>query len=86
VIIKRPVLVAVSAHGSASERNCLPASTIYLTIANRPKGLCLLELLIQIWLHLFVGHSFSGYLSPVDRHWPAFGGCTCGETALEAGV
>ena len=27
-IIRRPVLVAVSAHGSASERNCAPASTM----------------------------------------------------------
>jgi hypothetical protein len=36
-IIKRPVLVAVSAHGSASDRNCPPASTICLTMANRSK-------------------------------------------------
>jgi hypothetical protein len=31
-INKRPVLVAVAAHGSASERNCAPASTICLTM------------------------------------------------------
>src|SRR6202162_4129150 len=36
-IISRPVLVAVSAHGSASDRNCPPASTICLTMANRSK-------------------------------------------------
>jgi len=34
-IISRPVLVAESAHGSASERHCPPASTICLTMANR---------------------------------------------------
>jgi hypothetical protein len=34
---KRPVLVAVSAHGSARERNCPPASTMRLTMANRSK-------------------------------------------------
>jgi hypothetical protein len=34
---RRPVLVAVSAHGSASDRNCAPASTICLTMANRWK-------------------------------------------------
>jgi hypothetical protein len=34
-IISRPVLVDVSAHGSASDRNCPPASTICLTMANR---------------------------------------------------
>jgi hypothetical protein len=34
-IIKRPVLVPVSAHGSASDRNCASASTICLTMANR---------------------------------------------------
>jgi hypothetical protein len=38
-IIKRPVLVPVSAHGSASERNCASASTICSTIANRSKVL-----------------------------------------------
>jgi hypothetical protein len=32
-IIKRPVLVAVSVHGSASDRNCPLASTICLTMA-----------------------------------------------------
>ena len=32
-IMRRPVLVAVSAHGSASERNCAPASTMRLTAA-----------------------------------------------------
>ena len=36
-IIKRPVLVDVSAHGSASDRNCPPASTMPLTMANGPK-------------------------------------------------
>ena len=36
-IISRPVLVEVSAHGSASDRNCPPASTICLTMANRSK-------------------------------------------------
>src|SRR5580704_4275011 len=35
--IKRPVLVPVSAHGSASDRNCALASTICLTMANRSK-------------------------------------------------
>ena len=35
----RPVLVPVSAHGSASERNCALASTIRLTMANRSKAL-----------------------------------------------
>jgi hypothetical protein len=34
-IIKRPVLVPVSAHGSATERNRALASTICLTMANR---------------------------------------------------
>jgi hypothetical protein len=34
-IINLPVLVPVSAHGSASERNCALASTICLTMANR---------------------------------------------------
>ena len=38
-IIKRPVLVAVSAYGSASDLNCPPASTIRLTMANRSKVL-----------------------------------------------
>ena len=33
-IISRPVLVPVSAHGSARERNCALASTICLTMAN----------------------------------------------------
>src|SRR5689334_8754052 len=36
-IINRPVLVPVSAHGSASDRNCALASTICLTMANRSK-------------------------------------------------
>ena len=31
------MLVDVSAHGSASDRNCAPASTMHLTIANRSK-------------------------------------------------
>jgi len=35
--IKRPVLVDVSAHGSASDRNCPPASAMPLTMANRLK-------------------------------------------------
>ena len=35
--IKRPVLVLVSAHGSASDRNSALASTIRLTISNRSK-------------------------------------------------
>jgi hypothetical protein len=34
-IIKRPVLVAVSAHGSASDRNRPPLSTICLTMESR---------------------------------------------------
>jgi hypothetical protein len=34
-IISRPVLVAVSAHGSANDRNWPPASTICFTMANR---------------------------------------------------
>jgi hypothetical protein len=38
-IINRPVPVPVSAHGSASERNCALASTICLTMANRSKVL-----------------------------------------------
>jgi len=37
--IKRPVLVQVSAHGSAKERNCALASTMRLTMANRSKVL-----------------------------------------------
>ena len=37
--IKRPVLVPVSAHGSAKDRNCALASTICLTMANRSKVL-----------------------------------------------
>jgi hypothetical protein len=36
--MSRPVLARVSAHGSASERNCALASTICLTMANRSKG------------------------------------------------
>ena len=35
--MRRPVLVDGSAHGSGSERNCAPASNIFLTIANRSK-------------------------------------------------
>jgi len=38
-IINRPVLVPVSAHGSASERNRALASTIRLMMANRSKAL-----------------------------------------------
>jgi hypothetical protein len=38
-IINRPVLVPVSAHGSARERNCALVSTIRLTMANRSKAL-----------------------------------------------
>ena len=49
-----------------------------------PLRLCLLELIIQIRAHSGVGHSSCCYLSPVDRHWPEIGGCTCAETALEA--
>ena len=37
--ISRPVLVPVSAHGSASERNCALASVMRLTMANRSKVL-----------------------------------------------
>ena len=37
--IKRPVLMPVSAHGSASDRNCAFASTMRLTMANRSKVL-----------------------------------------------
>jgi hypothetical protein len=37
--IKRPVLVPVSAHGSAKDRNCALASTIRLTMPNRSKVL-----------------------------------------------
>ena len=37
--IKRPVLVPVSAPGSASDRNCALAPTICLTMANRSKVL-----------------------------------------------
>jgi hypothetical protein len=37
--IERPVLVPVSAHGSAKDRNCALASTICLTIPNRSKVL-----------------------------------------------
>jgi hypothetical protein len=37
--ISRPVLVPESAHGSAGDRNCALASTIRLTMANRPKAL-----------------------------------------------
>jgi hypothetical protein len=36
-IISRPVLVAVSAHGSASDRDCPLALTICLTMANTSK-------------------------------------------------
>jgi hypothetical protein len=36
--IKRPVLVPVSAHGSAIERNCALASTICLTMAKEVEG------------------------------------------------
>jgi hypothetical protein len=36
-VINRPVLVLVSAHGSASEQNCAFASAICLTMANRSK-------------------------------------------------
>ena len=38
-IIKRPVLVPVSAHGSANDRNWALESTICLTMANRSKVL-----------------------------------------------
>jgi len=37
--INRPVLLALSAHGSAKDRNCALASTIRLTMANRSKVL-----------------------------------------------
>ena len=37
--IKRPVLVPVSAHGSAKDRNCALASTMRLTMPNRSKVL-----------------------------------------------
>jgi hypothetical protein len=37
--IKRPVLLVLSAHGSATERNCALASTICLTMANKSKVL-----------------------------------------------
>ncbi len=37
--IKRPVLVPVSAHGSAKDRNCASASTMRLTMPNRSKVL-----------------------------------------------
>ena len=37
--IKRPVLVPVSAHGSAKDRNCALASAMRLTMANRSKVL-----------------------------------------------
>jgi hypothetical protein len=37
--IKRPVLVPVSAHGSASDRNCALVSTMRLTMPNRSKVL-----------------------------------------------
>ena len=36
-IIRRPVAVEVSAHGSASDRNCALRSTIDFTIANKSK-------------------------------------------------
>src|SRR3954447_18803440 len=36
-IISRPVLVEVSAQGSADDRNCPPAFTMRLMIANRSK-------------------------------------------------
>jgi len=35
--IQRPVLVPVSSHGSAKDRNCALASTMRLTMANRSK-------------------------------------------------
>jgi hypothetical protein len=35
--IKRPVLVPLSAHGSASERNCALASSMRLTMPKRSK-------------------------------------------------
>jgi hypothetical protein len=37
--IKRPVLLVLSAHGSAEDRNCALASTLRLTMANRSKVL-----------------------------------------------
>jgi len=37
--IKRPVLVPVSAHGSAKDRNCALTSTMRLTMPNRSKVL-----------------------------------------------
>jgi len=37
--INRPVLVPVSAHGSAKDRNCALASTMRLTMPNRSKVL-----------------------------------------------
>jgi hypothetical protein len=37
--ITRPALVPVSAHGSAKERNCVSASSMRLTMANRSKVL-----------------------------------------------
>jgi len=36
--IKRPVLVSVSAHGSANDRNCALASTMRLTIPEQVEG------------------------------------------------
>ena len=35
LVLSRPVLVVVSAQGSASDRSCPPASAICLTMANR---------------------------------------------------
>src|SRR4029077_4198405 len=37
-IISRPVLVPVSAHGSASERNCALATPICFTMAKKVEG------------------------------------------------
>ena len=37
-IIRRPVLVPVSAHGSANERNCAPASTICFDDSEQVEG------------------------------------------------
>jgi hypothetical protein len=63
-IISRPVLVAVSAHGSASDRNWPPASTICLTIANRSKVECASRSIREkAWYHCVHRHD------PCNKVW-----------------
>jgi hypothetical protein len=86
-IIKRVVLVTVSAHGLASERNCAVASTIRLTIANRsnvlrvghflaenlgaPDALQLLKLAIEGLAHGADAGITETAVNPLIRRWQA---------------